>query len=299
MSLAIQSGADRLRKKTIVKGCILGPSGIGKTSQLWTLDPKTTLFVDLEAGDLAVDKWAGDRLDLFAEAQRLGLPVWEAARSLACWIGGASPLAMDETQAYSGAHYKYVCELFGDPSALDKYETIFIDSITVASRSCFAWCKVQPQAMSEKTGKPDTRGAYGLLKQEMVAWLTQLQHVNKNIWMVGILDRTTDDFNRTIWSPQIEGSGTINALPGIFDQLISMVEIADSEGKKFRAFVCHTLNQWGYPAKDRSRCLDTLEPPDLGALMAKIANGNPGAPSLNLSMPAGSAAAAVNEGQSS
>lgn len=291
--LQIQSGAERVHKRKAIKGCILGPSGIGKTSQLWTLDPKTTLFVDMEAGDLAVAKWAGDRLDVFKEAQRLNLPVWDFTRNLACWLGGPSPLSTDDAQPYSVAHYKYVCETFGDPKTLDKYETIFVDSITVASRSCFAWCKVQPAAISEKTGKPDTRGAYGLLKQEMVAWLTQLQHVDRNVWMVGILDKGTDDFNRTVWTPQIEGSGTINALPGIFDQLVSMVEIADNEGGKYRAFVCHTLNQWGYPAKDRSRCLDVLEPPDLGALMAKIANGDPSAPTLDLSMPAGNAAGAV------
>jgi hypothetical protein len=288
--LNIQAGATRARSKVVVKGCILGPSGIGKTSQLWTLDPATTLFVDMEAGDLAVSKWTGDRIDVFKEAQRMELPVWEFAVNLACWLGGPSPLSMTETQTYSASHYKYVCELFGDPKALDKYETIFIDSITVASRASLSWCKVQPAAISEKTGKPDTRGAYGLLKQEMVSWLTQLQHVDKNIWMVGILDKTTDDFNRTVWSPQIEGSGTVNALPGIFDQIISMVELTDGDGGKCRAFVCHTLNQWGFPAKDRSRCLDLIEPPNLGTLMEKIAAGDPGVPSLNLSMPAGSAA---------
>lgn len=294
--LNIQSGVERANKRTTVKGCILGPSGIGKTSLLWTVEPKSTLFIDMESGDLAVQKWAGDRLDVFKEAQRLSLPVWEFARNLACWVGGPSPLAMDDSQPYSQAHYKYVCDLFGDPAGLGKYETLFIDSITVASRACFSWAKTRPEAFSEKTGKPNPLGAYGLLKQEMVSWLTQLQHVDKSVWMVGILDKSTDDFNRTVWSPQIEGSGTINALPGIFDQLVSMVEIADNEGGKFRAFVCHTLNQWGYPAKDRSRCLDVLEPPHLGQLMAKIANGDPGVPSLDLSMPAGSAAASVPKG---
>lgn len=295
MGLQFESGVERAGKST-VKGCILGPSGIGKTSQLWTLDPKKTLFIDLESGDLAVRRWKGDRLDVFKQAQRLGLPVWQFARDLACWAGGPSPLATEPDQTYSQAHYDFVCGAngFGDPRVLDKYDTLFIDSITVASRACFTWCKTQPDAFSEKTGKPDTRGAYGLLKKEMVDWLTQLQHVDTSVWMVGILDKKTDDFNRTIWAPQIEGGGTVNALPGIFDQLVSMVEIDPKDGsEKYRAFVCHTLNEWGYPAKDRSRCLDVLEPPDLGALMEKIANGDPGAPALKLSMPAGNAAGLV------
>jgi hypothetical protein len=39
----------------------------------------------------------------------------------------------------------------------------------------------------------------------------------------------------------------------------------------YRAFVCHTLNTWGYPAKDRSGRLDAIEEPHLGRLMEKIA----------------------------
>lgn len=35
----------------------------------------------------------------------------------------------------------------------------------------------RPQTFSEKTGKPDTRGVYGLLGQEMITALTPLQHV--------------------------------------------------------------------------------------------------------------------------
>jgi hypothetical protein len=296
MALTISTAKDRAKARGVIKGCILGPSGIGKTSQLWTLTPETTLFVDLEAGDLAVSRWGGDRIDVFAESQKLGWPIWEMTRGLACWLGGPSPLATDDTAPYSQAHYNAMCETLGDPAALAKYETIFIDSITVASRACFLWSKTQPRAFSEKTGKPDIRGAYGLLKEEMVGWMTQIQHVkDKSVWMVGILDKSTDDFNRTIWAPQIEGSGTINALLGIFDQLISMVEIVPPEGgDKYRAFVCHTLNQWGYPAKDRSSVLDAVEPPDLGKLMDKIRNTAPADPSLTLTMPAGTAADSVN-----
>ena len=43
------------------------------------------------------------------------------------------------------------------------------------------------------------------------------------------------------------------------------------KGSGFRAFVTHTLNPYGYPAKDRSGRLDLLEPPDLNALIAKCA----------------------------
>jgi len=259
--LPIISADERMKEKKGIKGCVIGVSGIGKTSQLWTLDPKTTLFIDLEAGDLAVEGWKGDT---FRPRK------WEECRDFALFIGGFNPSLRDD-QPYSEAHYNAVCTEYGDPKSLDKYETIFIDSITVAGRLCLQWCKGQPQAYSEKSGKPDMRGAYGLMGQEMVNWLTQLQHArNKNVWVVGILDKKSDDFNRVYYEIQIDGSKTGLELPGIFDQIITMAEIPQQDGSTFRAFVNHTLNPYGYPAKDRSGRLELLEEPHLGRLMEKI-----------------------------
>jgi len=257
-------GADqRLAEKRGIKGCIFGKSGIGKTSLLWTLESESTLFFDLEAGDLAIEGWTGDSIRP---------KTWQECRDFAVFIGGPNP-ALREDQPYSQAHFDAVCERFGDPAVLAKYETVFIDSITVAGRLCFQWCKGQPQAFSERSGKPDMRGAYGLHGQEMIAWLTHLQHTrNKNIWFVGILDERIDDFNRKVFTAQIEGSKTGLELPGIVDQVIAMAELADDEGNGYRAFINHTLNPWGYPAKDRSGRLEMIEEPHLGRLMAKIRN---------------------------
>ena len=60
MALPIITADQRLREKKGVKLVLLGKSGIGKTTQLKTLPEDTTLFVDLEAGDLAVKDWRGD-----------------------------------------------------------------------------------------------------------------------------------------------------------------------------------------------------------------------------------------------
>lgn len=262
MTLPIISADERLAEKRGVKGCIFGKSGIGKTSLLWTLPPEKTLFFDLEAGDLAIEGWAGDAIRP---------RTWQECRDFAVFIGGPNP-ALREDQPYSQAHFDAVKERFGDPAAIGKYDTVFVDSITVAGRLCFQWCKGQPQAFSDKTGKPDTRGAYGLHGQEMIAWLTHLQHARgKNIWFVGILDEKLDDFNRRFFQPQIEGSKTGLELPGIVDQVITMAELRTDDGTPYRAFVCHTLNPYGFPAKDRSGRLDMIEEPHLGRLMEKIA----------------------------
>ncbi|MDX3908241.1 MAG: ATP-binding protein [Sphingobium sp.] len=240
---------------------IFGKSGIGKTSLLWTLLATTTLFFDLEAGDLAIEGWPGDSIRP---------RTWEECRDFAVFIGGPNPALRDD-QVYSQAHYNAVCARFGDAAALDRYETVFIDSITVAGRLCFQWCKGQPEAFSDKTGKPDMRGAYGLHGREMIAWLTHLQHTRtKNVWFVGILDEKLDDFNRKVFQPQIDGSKTGLELPGIVDEVLTMAEVKDEAGNASRAFICQTINPWAYPAKDRSGRLAQVEEPHLGRLMAKI-----------------------------
>jgi hypothetical protein len=277
MSLPIISADQRLAEKRGIKGCIFGKSGIGKTSLLWTLPADKTLFFDLEAGDLAIEGWAGDTIRP---------RTWQECRDFAVFIGGPNP-ALREDQPYSQAHFDAVCARFGDPAALAKYDTVFVDSITVAGRLCFQWCKGQPQAFSDKTGKPDIRGAYGLHGQEMIAWLTHLQHARgKSIWFVGILDEKLDDFNRRFFQPQIEGSKTGLELPGIVDQVITMAELKPDDGVPYRAFICQTLNPHGFPAKDRSGRLEAVEEPHLGRLMEKIAGAaKPAAERLTYARP--------------
>ncbi|WP_439579698.1 ATP-binding protein [Elioraea sp.] len=267
MALRIITADERLAEPRGIKACIFGKSGVGKTSLLWTMPDETTLFIDLEAGDLAVQGWPG---------ASIRPRTWEECRDLALFLAGPNPALRDE-QAYSTAQHARVVREYGDPESLGRYATIFVDSITVAGRLCFQWCRGQPEAFSERTGKPDIRGAYGLHGREMIAWLTHLQHARgRNVIFVGILDERLDDFNRRVFSPQIDGSKTGLELPGIVDQVITMAAIepepAGSESAApQRMLVCQTLNPWGYPAKDRSGRLDMLEPPHLGRLFAKIA----------------------------
>lgn len=282
MALHIISADERLKARQKVNIALFGPSGVGKTTQAMTLDPATTLFVDLEAGTLAVQQWGGDVIDVRAEATKMGVHPWEFARALVCLLGGpdpsaapGSPYAADQFAAYQSA--------LGPATMFDKYETVFIDSITVASRMALAWAKVQPEAFSEKTGKPDTRGAYGLLGQQIVTWLTQAQHIRtKNIITVGILDVTKDDFGRLTYEPQIEGSKAGRELPGIFDEVLTLGLFDMSSGQPVfdlvkgtqRGFITQQANGYGVPAKDRSGRLDPIEAPDLGALIKKIQNAN-------------------------
>jgi hypothetical protein len=260
--LPIVSAAQRMAERKGVKLLLLGRSGLGKTTRLKDLDPATTLFIDVEAGDLSVADWPGDTIRPAS---------WPEARDLFVFLAGPDRSLPPES-AFSRAHHDHVIEKFGDPAQLARYQTFFLDSITQLSRQCFAWCKTQPAAISDRTGKPDLRGAYGLLGQEMVGALTHLQHARgKNVVFVCILDERLDDFNRKVFVPQIEGSKTSLELPGIVDEVVTLAEIKADDGSSYRAFVTHTVNPFGFPAKDRSGRLDLLEPPDLGALIAKCA----------------------------
>jgi hypothetical protein len=259
----IISADQRLTGPRGIKALVVGPAGIGKTSLLRTLNPASTLFVDLEAGDLSVQ-------DVPADTMRP--KTWPECRDLAAYLAGPNP-ALPPDAAYSMAHYERVMsDIGGGAVALDKYDTYFIDSITVAGRLCFRWAAQQPEAMSEKTGKPDIRGAYGLHAREMIAWLGQLQHARlKNVIFVGILEHVTDEFNRGSWQLQIEGAKTGRELPGIVDQVITMQLVAFDDAAPVRCLICQQPNDFNYPAKDRSGRLDLYEKPDLGALIAKIA----------------------------
>src|SRR5262245_31143105 len=257
--MKIISADERLAERRGAKILIVGPTGIGKTSLLRTLDPARTLFAEIEAGDLPV-------LDLPVDTVRID--DWPTARDLACRIGGPNP-SFSPTMCYSQAHYDAVG---GALENLDRYATVFVDSITAVSRLSFRWAEQQPESFSERSGRKDTRAAYGLHAREMLLWLHQLQHAReKNVVFVGVLERLMDEFNRFVeFRLQMEGNKTSRELPAIVDQIVTMNWVDFGDGKLTRAFICTNPNPWNFPAKDRSGRLEQIEEPNLGKLITKL-----------------------------
>ena len=81
--MQIISAAERLAEKRGHKIVVAGKSGVGKTSLVRTLDMSKTLFMDLEAGDAAIE---GCEVDVIRPR------TWQECRDFACFLGGANPL---------------------------------------------------------------------------------------------------------------------------------------------------------------------------------------------------------------
>jgi hypothetical protein len=260
--MKVISADERFAERPGAKVLIVGPPGVGKTSLLKTLGNdllSSTLFVDIEAGDQAV-------ADLPVACVRPR--TWQNCLDLACILGGPNP-ALPPTAAYSTAHFDAVSGI-DDAVRLASYQILFVDSLTAASRLSFTHAEQQPESSNER-GRKDLRSTYGLHGRQMIGWLNQLQQARgRSVVLVAILERVTDEFNRSEWRPQIEGRKTSRELPGIVDQLITMQFIDFGNGVPVRAFICTSPNPWDYPAKDRSGKLDQIEEPHLGKLIAKL-----------------------------
>jgi len=258
MSNKIIPAADRTASPRGAKALIVGPTGVGKTSLLRTLDLSSALFIDVEAGDLAVQDLA---VDTFRPR------TWPQCRDLAVVLAGPNP-AVPADAVYSEAHYNASIAELGAPK---QYGAFFIDSLTAVERLCFAWASQQPEAFSERSGKRDLRGAYGLHARELIAWLMHLQQARAvNVVFLGILETVTDDYNNKEHRLQLEGARTSRELPAVVDQVITYNWINFGDGVLTRAFVCTSPNPWQFPAKDRSGRLEQIEEPDLGKLLAKL-----------------------------
>lgn len=251
---------------------IFGPPGVGKTSLLKTLPADQTICLDLEAGMKSVQDWSGASIPIRSYAD---------FRDLAVLIGGPDPAA-DSKAWYSAQHLQHARSVYagsGMEDFLRSKSIIFVDSITDLTRQVMVYARQQPETVSERTGKPDVRGAYGLLGREVIQALKHLQHApGKTVIFVGVLEKVTDELNATTWQPQMEGSKAGRELPGIVDQVMSLhLFSGDANGgyvlnekASERRLVCRAGNPYALPAKDRSGRLDVTEAPDLGALLAKI-----------------------------
>ena len=153
MPIRIVTADERLAEaKSKTSIAIFGPAGVGKTSLLKTLNPYHTLCLDLEAGMKSVQDWPG-----------VSIPIrsFPDFRDVAVLIGGPDP-SVDPNAWYSTQHHAHARGVYagsGVEETLTSKPIIFVDSITDLTRQAMVYAKQQPEAYSERSGKPDVRGA--------------------------------------------------------------------------------------------------------------------------------------------
>lgn len=275
MTLQILTAQDR-RSPQHAKDSflIVGPFGVGKTSLLNTLPGAKTLAIDIEGGLKSADAGGWDGTSVPVNS-------FKDFQDLVVLMAGPRP-SVPKERFLSQEHYNNARAVYAG-TAIEEYAKlpiVFVDSITVLTRLAFLYAQQQPEAFSEKTGKPDTRGAYGLLAREVVGSLQHLQNVRgKTVILVGLLEKVKDEFGRLEWMPQMEGSKIGRELPGIVDNVLTMHTFSRGEEGTYvldenaeeRRMVCRKANPFGLPAKERSAGrLGVTEAPDLGALLTKI-----------------------------
>jgi AAA domain len=257
----IISPAERLAEPRGARILLLGPFGVGKTWQARTLNPTATLVIDIENGTLAID-------DMPMSHTRP--QTWPELRDLIVRIAGPNR-SFQSVEPYSQAHFD-MCGGYLPGIESGQIRTIFFDTVTAATRLCFRYASAQPEAFSERTGKPDVRSAYGLCAREFLLALHHLQSARSlNVVLTGALESLTDEYGRLGHRLQAEGQRVPREIAGIVDIVVTMHWLEFNDGKPARrGFVCTSPNPWHYPAKDRSGRLEMLEPPDLGALIRTV-----------------------------
>jgi len=267
VALRIVSADERMAAaRTKNTALILGSYGIGKTSLAYTLPAETTLFLDFEAGTKSIEKWRGDVIQL---------RTWMDAADIACLLGGVNP-AVGPNDLFSKGHFDAVSSQYKDLD-LAKYQNVFFDSISELSFVS----KLHSKQTAYEKGVLNNYKLYGDLADETLGLLRHMQHApGRNVFYVARLECVIDAYKREVWQPQIEGQKIGRELPGIVDQVISMAKfdfspttgwVHNPDKGTIRAFVCHTINPWGLPAKERTMGnIEMIEEPHLGKLLDKI-----------------------------
>lgn len=246
----IKGGKDRMKERT-VKALVLGRAGIGKTSLARTLDPDTTLFVDLEGGDMALQDWEGDIVPV---------KTWAELKLLTISLGGP----IKNVGEYGDSAYEISKRWLGETD-LSKYKNVFFDSLSFASKFCLDI--LEKEFMKEK----NKFAMWNKLGNELIGWLMYIQAMTSHNVFVscGIADKT-DEYGVSSWKALIDGQTTASKIPSILDLVLVMSEYKTEDEKMVRALYTNSVNPFGFPAKDRSGMLKDVEQADLTKLMIKL-----------------------------
>jgi len=153
------------------------------------------------------------------------------------------------------------------------YRWIIVDSISEIAEIC----------LNEEINKPSKGGrkrhgleAYGEMGQRMDRSIRRLRDLPCNVVMLAKQGLTADESGR-LYQAMLPGNKLAQTVPYLFDEVLALRlfsgEPDGATGRPTCERWLQTFSDGFYDAKDRSGVLDPFEPPDLGALAAKILTG--------------------------
>ena len=220
-----------------ITALVIGPAGIGKTSLLRTIpEEEKACTLSAEAGLLCVR-------DLVQEGRVEGYEI----KSLQDFREAFQLLAHNQEMK-------------------DRYQWVFIDSLTEISARCVEHFKdLYPD-------KGDSFKLWGDYTDTLVSLIKGFRDLaSYNVVFTCLEQIEKDDANRRYIGPATAGKQVKELLTSFFDEVFYMTAFSDDEGQAYRSSVTQPWER--RPGKDRSGKLEMIEKPDLKIIKSKILNG--------------------------
>lgn len=151
-----------------------------------------------------------------------------------------------------------------DSAESKQFWTICVDSISEIGEVVLS---------NAKKSSKDPRQAYGELIDKMGTIIRGFRDLpGKHVYISAKQEVIKDDFSGlSTYGPGMPGSKMGPAMPYFFDEVFRLGIGKLQDGSEYRFL--QTRPDMQYDAKDRSGCLDMLEPPDLSGVFNKIIAG--------------------------
>lgn len=144
-----------------------------------------------------------------------------------------------------------------------QFQTICIDSISEVAETVLVGIE---GGVDGKKKNNDGRAVYGDYNRELLKLLKDFRDLpGKHVYMSAKQDRIKVPDGVSLNGPMLPGAKMNTNLPYLPD-LLFQLDIDQAQGFRF----LRTQPDYANDAKDRSGVLQAMEPPDLGAVIAKI-----------------------------
>lgn len=145
-----------------------------------------------------------------------------------------------------------------------QFKWIALDSLTEIAEVCLG---------VEKAKSADPRQAYGTLRDKVFDLIRKFRDLpGRNVYFVCQQTREKEESTGAVlFVPSMPGKALGQGAPFHFDEVFSMRLVSTADGQLVRAL--QTNRDLQHEAKDRSGCLDMLEPANLAHIAAKIRAG--------------------------